>query len=234
MQEENVNSPEGTQVTEPVFTEPTTNVQKNTGIGFNLNTLLIIVLFIGLGVLYFLHFTAPKPEAVAPQAAAALQKSGERPLSVVFVNIDSLNERYDFVKNLRNDLLNTGKRLQTEVLSEQSSLEKEAAEFQKQVAANAIPEDKARGIYENLMQRQQALMEKKERYTEQVANQELSMNIRLLDTVTNFLKRYNRTYKFDYILTHKTAGDILVANDTLDITTDVIKQLNSEYSARKK
>ena len=60
------------------------------------------------------------------------------------------------------------------------------------------------------------------------------MNLRLLDTITNFLKRYNEIYKFDYILTYKMAGDILIANDTLDITNDVLKTLNKEYQERKK
>ena len=164
----------------------------------------------------------------------ALQKSGNKALSVVFVNIDSLNVKYEFVKVLKNDLEGTGKRLQTEVLAEQSSFEKEAADFQKQVAANTISEEKAKMVYEALMQKQQAIVEKKDRFTQQVANMELNMNLRLLDTITNFLKRYNKIYKFDYILTYKTAGEILIANDTLDITNDVLKSLNKEYNERKK
>jgi Skp family chaperone for outer membrane proteins len=32
----------------------------------------------------------------------------------------------------------------------------------------------------------------------------------------------------------KTAGEILIAKDTLDITKDVLNTLNKEYSARKK
>jgi Skp family chaperone for outer membrane proteins len=30
------------------------------------------------------------------------------------------------------------------------------------------------------------------------------------------------------------AGDILIANDTLDITNDVLRSLNKEYHERKK
>jgi len=199
---------------------------------FTFSNIVSLIVLAGLIVLYFLFFTARKPEE--PKAAMALQKSGARSISVVFVNIDSLNEKYEFVKVLRNDLEGTGKRLQTEVLSEQSAFEKEAADFQKQVAANAISEEKAKIVYEELMKKQQGLADKKEKYTQQVANMELNMNMRLLDTITNFLKRYNKTYKFDYILTYKTAGDILIANDTLDITNDVVKSLNKEYKEKKK
>ena len=90
--------------------------------------------------------------------------------------------------------------MQTEVLSEQAALEKEANEFQRQMAANIIPEEKAKVLYEQLMQKQQMLMEKKERYTQQVAEKEMNMNFRLIDSVTAYLKRYNRQYQFDYII----------------------------------
>ena len=33
---------------------------------------------------------------------------------------------------------------------------------------------------------------------------------------------------------YKTAGEILVANDTLDITKSVLEALNREYQQRKK
>ena len=62
-----------------------------------------------------------------------------------------------------------GRDFRMRFLNEQSALEKEAATFQKQIAANAITEDKAKVVYEELMQKQQALMEKKDRYTQMVA-----------------------------------------------------------------
>ena len=197
-----------------------------------LSLILNVILLIGLILLYFLFFTTKKAEVI--KMAPVFQKEGHKAIPMVYVNIDSLNAKYEFVKVLKNDLESTGKKLQSEILSEQNAFEKEAADFQKQVADNAIPEAKAKVIYEALMEKQQAIGEKKDRYTQEVANKELDMNMRLLDTVTNFLKRYNRKFSYDYILGMKTAGEILIANDTLDITKDVVNTLNTEYSARKK
>ena len=137
---------------------------------FNLNTVLILILFAGLVVLYVLFFTSVKSgEPVIP---LALQKSGSKALSVVFVNIDSLNVKYEFVKTMHNELESTGKRYQTEIFAEQSAFEKEASDFQKQVAGNSIPEDRAKVVYEQLMKKQQALMDKKDRYTQEISEQE--------------------------------------------------------------
>lgn len=195
---------------------------------FTFNTILELILLAGLIVLYFLFFTS-KP---AETGKLVVQKSAGS-TSVVFVNIDTLNAKYEFVKNLSSDLEATGKKLQTEILNEQTSLEKDAANFQQQVQANTIPEDKAKKMYEVLMQRQQALVEKKDRYTQQVADKELKMHQTLLDTVDAFLKRYNRSTKYDYILGYSRAGEILLANDTLDITDDVVKALNEQYKEKK-
>jgi outer membrane protein len=232
MQEE-TNKPEFPQAGEPNF-QPVTQEEPQKGIGsiLNVHFIIEIVLIIGLALLYFLFFTTKKNSE--PGASAALQKSGGKSVRVVFINIDSLNNQYVFVKKLKTDLETTGKRLESEILSEQAAFEKEATTFQKQAAANAIPEDKAKIMYEALMQKQQALAEKKDRYTQQVAEKEQAMHVTLLDTVTNFLKRYNRNYKFDYILGYANAGQILLASDTLDITADVVKELNREYKEKGK
>jgi outer membrane protein len=199
---------------------------------FNMGTLLGALALLGVIFMFLQQNFCKVEQPTLP--VLPVQKVSGKSLSVVFVNTDSLNEHYEFVKSLRSELEAHGKKLQTEVLNEQASLEKEAAEFQSKMAANQITEEKAKIQYEQLMQRQQSLMEKKERYTQQVAEMELKMNIRLVDSVTAFLKRFNRNYNFDYILTYKTAGEILVGNDTLDITRTVLEALNQEYRQRKK
>jgi len=212
--------------------QPEIPQEKKQFFAFNSNTVLGLILLAGVIVLYILFFIGRgTPE---PRIPMAIQKSGAHPLSLVYLNLDSLNIHYEFVKMLRKDLEGVGKRLQTEVLAEQSALEKEAADFQRQVSSNAITEEKAKVIYEQLMQKQQMLMEKKDRYTQQVAEQELNMNLRLLDTVTNFLKRYNQKFRYDYIMGYKKGGEILVANDTLDITKETLEAINKEYQSRKK
>jgi outer membrane protein len=233
MQEENNIKPEGSQVNEqtfpPVKQHEPKKERKNI---LQIHLIIELILLIGLTVLFILFFTTRKTTEHIP--ALALQKTAGKSVKVVFINIDSLNNQYLFVKKLKTDLETTGKRLESEILSEQAAFEKEATNFQKQAAANAIPEDKAKVMYDALMQKQQALTDKKERYTQQVAEKEQAMHLTLLDTVTNFLKRYNRNYNFDYILGYANAGQILLASETLDITDDVVKELNKEYTEKRK
>ncbi len=236
MQEENFEKPQDNEVPENMLPVQENMAKpadaKSPFFIFNFNTLLGLVLLVGLAVLYVLFFSRGKSSERPVQLN--VQNASGKSLSVVYVNLDSLNNHYEFVKILRRDLESTGKKLQSEVLAEQAALEKEGAEFQRQVSANIISEEKAKIIYEQLMQKSSLLDQKKQRYTQQVADHEMNMNIQLVDSVTTFLRRFNRQYKFDYIMGYKTGGEILIANDTLDITKSVLDALNTEYQQRKK
>ena len=167
---ENQENPEEFQVDEQMHsseTAPVEVVQPAMKKKIPLNTILNIILLIGLVVLYILFFTMKKVEQVS--IPLAVQKSANSNVKVVFVNVDTVNSGYSFVKILKSELEGAAKKLQAEVLAEQSALEKEAADFQKQVQSNSIPEEKAKLIYEQLMTRQQALAEKKEKYTQMIA-----------------------------------------------------------------
>lgn len=197
---------------------------------FNINTILMLILLVGLAVLYVLFFTEGRGSF---QAAPVVRAPGQG-LNVVFVNIDTLNERYEFVVDLKKNLESHGNKLQNELIAEQNALQKEFNDLQTLIQGNVVTEERANTIYQNLIQKQQALEEKKNRYTQEVAEKEYTTQITLLDTVDAFLRRFNAVYGYDYILGYKTAGEILIANDTLDITRVVVDELNKEYREHKK
>ena len=82
------------------------------------------------------------------------------------------------------------------------------------------------------MQEQQKIVDLRDRYSADLQQQEYELNVMLLDSVTNFLKRYNARYKFDYILGYNKGGNIFLANDTLNITSDVIREINQEFFSK--
>ena len=47
-----------------------------------------------------------------------------------------------------------------------------------------------------------------------------------------YIKEYNSDAKYDFILT-KMGGNMLYANEALDITNDVVKGLNAKHSVKK-
>jgi len=226
---ENTSTPEAiTTPTEKIaiVTEPVTPA------GNKINPLLLalnLVSLVGIIILFILHFAGSGSKT---NASGALAKSSKGALSVAFVNNDSILSNYDLVKKMRADLEAKGKRLEGEVAAKQQAFEKDAAYFQEQVKKKAISDQSAQEIYGQLQQNQQSIYQLRDKYAAELQQSEMDMNVALIDSVMNFLKRYNDKYKFDYILGFTKGGNILFANDTLDVTKDVIKELNIAYQEK--
>jgi outer membrane protein len=113
----------------------------------------------------------------------------------------------------------------------QRTYEKDAAYFQQQVEKRTISEESAKVIYADLMKSQEQLLALRDRYTEELSEQEFIMNERFVDSVYTYLKRYQEDKGYDYILGFSRGSGILYAKDTLDITWDVIRGMNESYQA---
>lgn len=218
MQEENIN-----QISETTVKPKTNN---NTVL-----TIINVVLLIGLVILYFI-ILKPNNKGVNDNVAIQ-QKLSTGSLSVAYVNSDSILAHYDLVKSMRTSLESKSSALESELKRKQATFEKDAAYFQEQVNKQTISEASAQEIYTELMGEQQKLYELREKYSAEIARQEFDLNLVLIDSLNNFLSRYNKTVNYDYILSYSRGGNILVANDSLDITNSVIKLINQEFTASK-
>lgn len=200
----------------------------------NNNTVLTIinaVLLIGLIILYFIVLKTGNKSEV--DNSAIQQKLSSGSISVAYVNSDSILAHYDLVKSMRTSLESKSTALESELKRKQATFEKDAAYFQEQVNKQTISEASAQEIYTQLMGEQQKLYELREKYSAEIARQEYDLNLVLIDSLNNFLSRYNKTVNYDYILSYTRGGNILVANDSLDITNSVLELINQEFTTSK-
>jgi len=200
----------------------------------NNNTVLTIinaVLLIGLIILYFIVLKPGNKSEVDNSAIQQKLSSGN--ITVAYVNSDSILAHYDLVKSMRTSLESKSSELESELKRKQATFEKDAAYFQEQVNKQTISETSAQEIYTQLMAEQQKLYELREKYSAEIARQEYDLNLVLIDSLNNFLSRYNKTVNYDYILSYTRGGNILVANDSLDITNSVLKLINQEFTTSK-
>lgn len=214
MQEETPLNPSNQEET-PLVLKPKSNINL-------ILTILNIVILLGLIVLYFIVL---KPDNL-PQKALT-KASGN--ISVAYVNSDTILAKYTLVKHMREELEKNTVKYETELKNRQSAFEKDASYFQEQVSKKAISEASAQEVYASLMQEQQKLYDLREKYSTEISKKEFEMNQLLLDSLNNFLNRYNKRMNFDYIFSYNRGGSILTANDSLDITNEVLEQLNGEY-----
>lgn len=196
-----------------------------------ISLILSIIAIIGLLVFVILDITEKEDaEEVRVDQSMPVISSGSN--SVVFVNTDEVLQGYDLVTKLTGDLEKDRRKKDAGFTARQKEYETDAAYFQQQVQQQTISEESAQQIYEQLMAKQQNLYELQDQYAAELAQKEYEMNIVLLDSIRNYLKRINLKYDFDYILSYNATGNLLFGKDTFNITQQTIQGLNKEYALK--
>ncbi len=194
-----------------------------------LSLVLSVIAIIGLVFLFVMEFTdKDKPEEKPGLISLPVSASGSG--SIVFINSDLILEKYLLVNKMATQLEKERKNKDADFSAKQRAYEQDAQYFQEQVQQQAISEQSAQQIYEQLMIKQQELYELQEQYTAELAQKEYTMNLVLLDSVRNYVTRLNTKYNYDYILSFNAAGNVILAKDTFDITLPVLEGLNMEYN----
>lgn len=194
-----------------------------------LSLIMNLILFAGLVVLYILYFMDKKSEDIN---LSVLQKSNKT-VSVGYVNSDSIMANYLLVEHMKDSLEIQTKKFEAQFNSAQNNFQAQVIEYQKKLKANALSIEQATATEKSLGQKQEALISMKDELTSKLAEQEFALNSVLQDSIMSCLKRYNKKYNFDYILGFSKGSGILYANDSLNITNEIIQELNKGYKSKK-
>jgi outer membrane protein len=190
------------------------------------------VSLIGVIVLFIMNFSSgheqDSEESVSVQPKIVSSGSG----TIAFIDSDRILKEYKLVPKLQKELEADSKRKDVSFSTRQKEYEEGAAYFQQQVANNAISEQSAQQIYEQLMAEQQALYQLQEQYSNELAQKEMEINLVILDSIRNYLGRINSSANLDYVLSYNQMSVILFAKDTFDITNQVVEGLNAEYQQK--
>jgi outer membrane protein len=199
------------------------NPLRKISLGMALNILLLIA----VAILYILFFSTTQKDD-----NKNITKDGKyKSQTIAFVNSDSLMTNYEFVKEMKTNLENNKKQLETQFNSKQNYFQKQIADLETKVSTYLVSKEDAQ---KKAMEMQQELMTLNQTLTEKLSQQELEMNITLLDTISSFMRRFNKKTNYDFILGYSQGGGILFANEAYDITKEVLTDLNKEYAARQK
>jgi outer membrane protein len=197
-------------------------------------TLINLLLFVGLVVLYALYFLqlkGPADEEDTQEQLTEMQEQIARAgASFAYVSSDRLMEEYDLAIRMREEFEGEQRRLESDLERRQRTFQNEVERFQQNIQAGTISMDQAQIREQELMQMQQELIQSSDTYRERLARKEFEMNLELLEKISEFLGRYNREAGYDFILSYSTGGGILFADPRHDITAEVVERLNNEHA----
>ena len=179
---------------------------KNLSIGLN------VLLLIAVIVLYILHFSG-NSKSTSNQGGAVTVNADAK---IVYINMDTLLNNYTQSRELNEAFL--------------KKLDREAAEFRNKVENGGfMTRERAEQAQMDLMIKQQNLQKLQQEMTENAQREQMEINRKLYDAITNFLTEYNKAKGFQLILSTTLGGNVLFAQEGFDITNDVVNQLNEQY-----
>jgi outer membrane protein len=195
--------------------------------------ILNVILIIAVAALFVLHFTGKngcsKNDAKRDAKKDSLLANVND--DIAYINVDSLLNNYKFYEELEAKLMDKQKSMEADLNKKMAAFEKEANEFQKKVQNNSfLSQESAQRQQEELMQKQQNLYKLRDDLTLELQKEGQNLELQLLDTVTNFLKEYNKDLKYRYIL---NSASFLYGNEGLDITDTITSLLNGRYQPKE-
>ncbi|MDE5418051.1 OmpH family outer membrane protein [Labilibaculum sp. DW002] len=192
----------------------------------NLSIALNAVLIVAVGILYVLHFSNSSDDSTEVKTVA-----GEG--AVVYVNTDSLLSNYNFSVDLNEKFLKKQEDSRTDFNFKAQKLEKEAVDFQRKLQNKGfLNRERAEESQRKLIAKQQNLQQLERELSNQLMGEQQANSKRLFDSVTNYLTEYNAAHNYSLILSTTKGGNVLLSQDGLDITAEIITGLNGRYTAK--
>jgi outer membrane protein len=160
--------------------------------------------------------------AAAPKTGTASVSNEEK---IVYVNSDSLLNKYQYFKDLKTKMETKASAAQKDMASKGQAFQREVAQYQAQ--QNTLPADQRAATEERLARKQQELQAYQQNASAALQNEQNSENVKLYDKIADYLKEYSKKKGYKMVLTYSKGNSaILFADESLDVTSEVIVGLN--------
>ena len=190
----------------------------------NLLVVLNVVLIIAVALLYYKVYSSKNSSTVSQVLVPTVSST------IVYVNSDSLLDNYPFFIKLKNSMEKKQDSLENILKSRGRLLENDIKAYQEKGAT--MTDRERQTTEEALGRRQQDLMQYKQDMTDELARAEDALNDTLHNNLVSTLKKYNKDKNYHFILGYQKGSGILLASDSLDITKQIIEELNKEKAEK--
>jgi len=162
-------------------------------------------------------------------ASVANANKGEK---IVYINADTLSEKYEYYKDVRTKLEAKVKKAQGDLQSKGQAFQREVAEYQQKAATMSASERQA--TEERLARKQDELGRLDQNASASIAQDESTEFNNVYNTISEYLKKHAEEKGYELVLTYSVSNPtVLYAEKKKDITTEVVAALNKEYQDKK-
>ena len=176
---------------------------------------------------------APATETTAVATATATASAPVCNIRIAYVDYDSLLLKFNLAQEMQKELIRKEMSINNIIEKERKTLQEEAAAFETTVQNNVFAtQERAQAEYEKIMKKDQELLQRSQAMIAEFEKESITKSSEVTQSIMEYIKEYNSDAKFDFILT-KMGGNMLYANEALDITDEVVKGLNAKHSVKE-
>ncbi len=192
------------------------------------SSLIVSVLaLIAVAILYVLYFTQSNETGESPNESK-INSNVSSSFKIAYVKADSVILNYELAQDLHDEFTKKQESYNSEFGTKRQSFEREASAFQEKLQRGGfLTEQRAIQERDRLVGKEQEILQLDQELSGKLAELQAANNKQILDSLLNYLEEYNKNKKYDYIL---NGGEILVGNESHNITAEVLKALNERYS----
>jgi outer membrane protein len=194
--------------------------------------ILNIVLAVAVVALYVLYFTgicSPKKNTSFEGLPVGSANSG----SIFYVQIDSVLNNFDMATDLSGELQGKFTASESEFQAKQKAYQNDLNDYQYKAQRGLITRSEAQAAEQDLYAKQQNLAKLQQDLSTDLQEKQAVMNRQVINAIMEYLKQNSSQLNYKYVLGTSFGGNILYANDSLDITKNIIQGLNENYQATK-
>ena len=189
----------------------------------NFSAVLNIILLVAVGILYFLFFKGDKPSSTTLKAGP--KDTSRSSSSIAYFDMDSVENQYIEIKNLREQLKADEQVLTNELDGLKSDYTKRMQELQAQ--AKTMTQEQGENAQAEIYKKEQTIRQKEAENGQKLQVKQFNMVQQINKKIEEFLKSYNSQGKYAYIFSHSPGDFIYYKDSVYNITNDIVSGLNA-------
>jgi outer membrane protein len=192
--------------------------------------ILNIVLLILVGVLFYLHFSSKSKPVTTARKADVASTNTSNDFRIAYFELDSITNSFAMVKDIKNELNREEDKMNGEMNQWQKKYNDKLAQYQNQ--AQQMNQVESENANRDMLQMQETIRNKKQELDQRYQNLYMQKMQDVKIKIENFLKEYNKAKGYSYIFAYEP-GFIYYRDTIFNITNDLVKGLNDQYSKKK-
>ena len=197
----------------------------------NFNSVATGILAVAIAVLFFLHFkgnpVSNSKAGIVEDDSLALPTAGR----IAYFEMDSIESQYQYIKEVQAQLKSKEQSMAGELQGMRNSYLGRIQQLQQK--APGMSQQEGESAQAEIDQMQRNMQQKEATLTQSLQEQQFKLMQAINKKIEDYMAEYNKDKGFTYIISRQ-AGDFIYFRDTtLNITADVVKGLNEQYSREK-